>query len=96
MKLGSRIIATLAASIVLSSTLLLLERATESKALFLLQLPGFLACVLIWGVHLGPEDPAVSTTIVFGAANATVYWPILFGLSFLFIRGSKAARDNLP
>jgi hypothetical protein len=60
-----------------------MEKATNAKALFLLQLPGFFASVSIWGVHSGPENP-VAGFIVFYAANALVYWPVVFGLTFLF------------
>jgi len=89
MKPGKRILISVLASILLSVLLLLLERATASEALFDLQFPGFYACVLIWGVHSGPDNPAIGF-MVFGAANALAYWPLCLGLSFLFRRkGSK-------
>jgi hypothetical protein len=69
-------------SIAAAVVLLAIQKATNTKALFLLQLPGFVASVSIWGVHSGPENP-VAGFIVFSAANALVSWPVVFGLSFL-------------
>lgn len=83
--LRRRILTSLLVSVAVSVLLLAVERATNSKALFTLQVPGFFACVMIWGIHSGPESPAVGY-LVFGAANALVYWPLVFGLSFLFRR----------
>jgi len=83
MKLSKRIITSFIASAVLSAVLYLLEITTSSNALFDLQFPGFYACVLIWGVHSSPDNPVIGY-IVFGAANALAYWPLCFGLSFLF------------
>jgi len=91
MKLGKRIVTSLIASILLSAVLLLLERVTASTALFDLQFPGFYACVLIWGVHSSPDNPAIGY-LVFGAANALAYWPLCFGLSFLFRSGGTKPR----
>jgi hypothetical protein len=65
--------------------LLIVERATNSKLLFLLQLPGFFVFASIWGIYSGPENH-VAGYMVFAAANALVYWPIAFGLWFLFRR----------
>jgi hypothetical protein len=70
--------------------LLVVERATNSKLLFLLQLPGFFAFASIWGIHSGPEN-RVAGYMVFAAANALVYWPIAFGLGFLFRRKGRPA-----
>jgi len=92
MRFGRRMITSLIGSILLSAALLLLERATSSQLLFELQFPGFFACVCIWGVHSGPDNPALGV-IVFGAANALVYWPVCLGLSFLFRRKSPKLRD---
>jgi hypothetical protein len=86
-----RLLISFLASIVAAVVLLIVERATNSKLLFLLQLPGFFAFASIWGIHSGPENHAVGY-IVFGGANALVYWPIAFGLGFLFRRkGSSRA-----
>jgi len=87
------ILTSLIASVVVSVLLLAVEHATNSKALFILQFPGFFACVMIWGVHGGPENPAVGY-LVFGAANALVYWPLVFGLSFLF--RNKGSSRPMP
>jgi len=87
MRVGRRIVTSLVVSVLISAALLLLERATASKVLFELQFPGFFACACIWGIHSGPDNPAVGM-IVFGTVNALVYWPMCLGLSFLF-RGSK-------
>lgn len=96
MTLGKRIVATLVASFLVSAALQLLERATESKTLFVLQFPGVLACFYIWGLHSGPENPAV-WMIVVGAVNALAYWPLIFLLSFLFVRrGRRTDSRNLP
>jgi len=86
----SRVLLSLIAGIVAAILLLVVERATNSKALFLLQLPGFFACACIWGIHSGPDNPLVGY-LVFGAANAVGYWPIAFGLSFL-VRRKGAGR----
>ena len=91
MKLSKRIITSFIASAVLSAVLYLLEIATASNALFDLQFPGFYACVLIWGVHSSPDNPVVGLT-VFGGANALAYWPLCFGLSFLFRKRSAKPR----
>jgi hypothetical protein len=72
---------SLIVSIVAAVILLAAEEATNSKALFFPQLPGYFAAIAIWGVHGGERNAAVF--IVFSAANALVYWPIVFGLSFL-------------
>ena len=90
MALRRRVFTTLIVSVVASVLLLGVEHATGSKTLFDLQLPGFFACVLIWGVHSGPENPAVGY-LVFGAANALVYWPLVFVLSFL-LRHKRPSR----
>ena len=86
MKLSQRVVASLIASIVLSAVMILLERARNSEVLFDLQFPGFYACVLIWGFHSSPGNAALGH-LVFGAANALAYWPLCFGLSFLFRNG---------
>ena len=91
MKLGKRIITSFIASAVLSAVLYLLEITTSSNVLFDLQFPGFYACVLIWGVHSSPDNPAIGY-LVFGAANALAYWPLCFGLSFLFRSGGTKPR----
>ena len=61
--------------------LLAIEKATKSKALFLLQLPGFVASAGIWGVHSSPENP-VAGFVVFSAANALAYWPSRIRIKF--------------
>ena len=91
MRLGKRILTSLLASTLLSAVLYLLEIATASKALFDLQFPGFYACVLIWGVHSSPDNPAVGL-MVFVATNALAYWPLCLGLSFLFRKRSAKPR----
>jgi hypothetical protein len=83
--LRRRVLTSLTASILAAVLLLAVERATNSKALFALQFPGFLVAASIWGIHSGPENP-VTGYMVSCAANALVYWPIAFGLSFLFRR----------
>lgn len=91
MSLSRRNLITLIASILLSTALLILERATESKVLLTLQFPGFFACIRIWAIHSWPENPA-KWMIVFGAVNALVYWPIIFALSFLLVRRPRPAN----
>jgi hypothetical protein len=81
-RLRHRILSSLAASAAVSLTLSILWRIIESRALQVVQFPGWFACVLIWGVHGGPENP-LAWYAVFSAANVLVYWPIIFGLSFL-------------
>ena len=93
MTLGKRLLLSLVASIGLSILLFLLERATNSKTLFLLQIPGLYASIGMWGVHSGPDNPAVGV-IVFGGADALAYWPITFGLSYLLKRRRSPPHDS--
>jgi hypothetical protein len=80
--LRKRVLIALLASIVVAAVLLAVLEATNSKAVFLLQFPGFYLCALIWGIHGSSESKALEFS-VFAVANALVYWPFLFGLSFL-------------
>jgi hypothetical protein len=93
--LRRRLLISLLGSIVAAVILLVLERATNSKVLMLLQLPGFFAYVNIWGIHSGPEHH-VAGYIVFAAANALIYWPIAFGLGLLFRRKGSSPPAPLP
>jgi hypothetical protein len=79
---GKRLFLSLIVSIATAVLLLELEKATNSKALFYPQLPGYFAFVSIWGVHSG-EGNSVEGLMVFCVANALVYWPVVFGLNFL-------------
>jgi hypothetical protein len=91
-----RIAASLFVSILVSAVLLLVEHATGSKALFAMQLPGFFACVRIWGIRSFADYPVIAF-LVFTGVNALIYWPVIFGLSFLFVQRRRSANArNLP
>jgi hypothetical protein len=50
-KTEKRLFLSLVASIVIAALLLAATYVTKSKVLFLLQMPGYLVCALLWGVH---------------------------------------------
>jgi len=70
--LRKRALIWLTVSISAAVLLLLLEKATYSKALFLLQMPGFVATVSIWGVHSGRLNPVAVFIVFSGAKRAGV------------------------
>jgi len=86
--LRKRVFAALAISISAAVVLLMVGRASDSKVLFVPQLPGFWLFSVLWGIHSGKGN-SLCGLIVFRAANAVVYWPIAFGLSFLCAKPSK-------
>ena len=89
MTLRKRVLISLIVSIAAAVLLLAVSRAANSNVLFLPQLPGYFASLSIWGVHSG-EWNSVAGAIVVSAANALVYWLVVFGLSFLLRnRGPK-------
>jgi hypothetical protein len=90
---GKRVLASFFASILVSAILLAVEHATESKTLFEMQLPGLFACVRIWGIRSVADYPVVGLLVLTGV-NALIYWPVIFGLTFLFVRRPRAR--NLP
>jgi hypothetical protein len=96
MSLSKRIAASLFVSILVSGVLLLVEHVTGSRALFVMQFPGFFACVRIWGIRSFADYPMIALLVCDGV-NALIYWPVIFGLSFLFVkRGRPANARNLP
>lgn len=84
MRLRNRVLLSLAVSIVLAILLLILEGHFPSDLLMYAQFPGFITFALIFGVHGGyNEIPEMSIWV---GANALVYWPLMFTLSFLIKR----------
>jgi hypothetical protein len=53
---------------------------THSKVLLVAQMPGLGAFAMIWGIHSSITPVAWAVWI---AANALVYWPLIFVLSLL-------------
>jgi hypothetical protein len=80
-----------------SVILLLGLRAADARALaiakplFIFQFPGFVACASIWGLHSGDGD-MIRVSLVWCAANAVAYWPVIFGVSYLFLRNGSRLR----
>ncbi len=88
MKLQKRVLLSLVASLAVAVLLLFVGQLTQSKVLFMMQLPGFYAFASIWGIHSGQWN-SVAAYSVWVATNALSYWPIIFCLTF-FIRNKPS------
>lgn len=74
----------LAVTIGLAILLLILEKHSRSEILMYAQFPGFIVFASIFGVHGGSNE--IVEKSVWVGANALVYWPLIFALSFLIKR----------
>lgn len=84
MRLPTRILLSLVVSIGLAILLLVLTKHFPSKLFMYAQWPGFIAFASLFGVHGGYNE--ITEKSVWVGANALVYWPLLFALSFLIKR----------
>jgi hypothetical protein len=75
-----RLLLSLLVSIVIAVLLVIAGQMSHSKGLLVAQMPGLGAFAMIWGIHSSFTPVAWAVWI---AANALVYWPIIFALSFL-------------